>query len=396
MARGAGRPKKPDHKFVPISECKKMKTERACLVGQINMASKTVGFNPQHPGKLPTATFLTEHFKKQVGKLSRNTVSAAMKLCAFVGHLARTKNNKKSAKKEEIRKRRIAVKKAVKQVTVVKGVRRNTNPTAAAVKKAAELDVSVRTILRDHYANGGKVYHPQKRPYMVKHIPDRLAFCAAILKMSQVEISKIVFSDECVITANRSSSGSVLAFSRNAVEPTITQRKHNLYYFQIFCAVGIGYKSPLILVPKEYKESTRNPGTFTKTVIKHTLNSESYISSALKPLKKDLKGKYFQQDGASMHHSETTTAWLKRNGIKRLEDTIGARWPASSPDFNMIELVWANLKRRISAMDDAESEEDLVAKTRQAWEEMPQEEIDDTVRHFVRAVKAWHDQNKKK
>jgi hypothetical protein len=399
MVARRGRPKKPNHAFVPFSECKKLKTARAVLLGRIHQASITPGFQPSRPGRLPTATFLHEYFKKAEGKLSRNTVSAAMKQCVFVDHLQRTKDNKKSPKKVAMDKRRKAIKKAAKQTTVRAGVLINNNPTAAAIKEFLDLDESLSTILRDHYANGGKVFRPQPRPYLNLHIPARLEFCCAVLKLSPADIAKIIFSDECVITANRSSSGTVLAFSREKVGPKITQRRHNVYNFQIFCAVGIGYKSLLILVPKEYKESTRNPGTYTKTVIRSTLNSANYISDALEPIKNKLKGKYFQQDGASMHHSDATYKWLDANGIVRLETKLGCRWPASSPDFNMIELVWANLKKRISNKIGEEgppgSEAELVRITREAWDEIPQVEIDNTVRHFTSVVSDWYAKNKK-
>lgn len=52
----------------------------------------------------------------------------------------------------------------------------------------------------------------------------------------------------------------------------------------------------------------------------------------------------FQQDGASVHTSVSTTEWLKKKQIKLFN---GGVWPALSPDMNPVEHVWPYVTRAL-------------------------------------------------
>ena len=45
----------------------------------------------------------------------------------------------------------------------------------------------------------------------------------------------------------------------------------------------------------------------------------------------------FQQDGAPAHTAKSTTEWLRKKGVIRLN---GGIWPAMSPDMNPVEHIW--------------------------------------------------------
>ena len=52
----------------------------------------------------------------------------------------------------------------------------------------------------------------------------------------------------------------------------------------------------------------------------------------------------FQQDGASVHKSSSTSSWLARNNIRLLN---ADRWPPMSPDMNPIEHLWPMVMRHL-------------------------------------------------
>lgn len=72
-------------------------------------------------------------------------------------------------------------------------------------------------------------------------------------------------------------------------------------------------------------------------------------------------GKFiFQQDGASSHTAKTTKKWFGENNINVLS------WPSSSPDLNIIETVWHEMKKRLRSSPQR-TLPDLKSKIQEIW-----------------------------
>jgi transposase len=90
---------------------------------------------------------------------------------------------------------------------------------------------------------------------------------------------------------------------------------------------------PLALVPIE--------GTMNSRKYVHTLDTHLVPFLENQPL---LVKYVFQHDNAPCHKSRETTAFLTENAIDMLDS-----WPPYSPDLNIIENLWAFMKRKLKS-----------------------------------------------
>ena len=74
------------------------------------------------------------------------------------------------------------------------------------------------------------------------------------------------------------------------------------------------------------------------------------------------RGFLFMDDNAKAHRGKIVTKWKTENHINSL------KWPASSPDLNIIENVWAYLKDELyQARKELKSPDDTWLKAQQIW-----------------------------
>lgn len=185
----------------------------------------------------------------------------------------------------------------------------------------------------------------------------------------------VVFSDESWFSCNENTCKIQWAVKRADVFPRESKARVNVAAVQVWAAVGWNYKSELIIFPSHDVDGGEERA--------FRLNADRYVRRCLVRVVPDVMrlGRIFQHDGARAHASKKTIAYLRRKGVRVMED-----WPANSPDFNMIEYIWKTLKERVG-LECPMDMGGLVTALRKAWSELPQALINRHVLHFPNALK---------
>ena len=101
-----------------------------------------------------------------------------------------------------------------------------------------------------------------------------------------------------------------------------------------------------------------------------TINSIKHLQILQKSLLPEMfLGENLQQDNAPAHNSILSKTWFSENGLETLEN-----WPPKSPDINIIENVWSQLKKRVFQRHPKNIEE-LWAFCQEEFERIPFEFI---------------------
>ena len=136
-----------------------------------------------------------------------------------------------------------------------------------------------------------------------------------------------------------------------------------------------------------------------ETTVKKSYTQSSYIQVLEEAIPRCWQpGQIFMQDNAPIHKAGAVKQWFKDNGIPLLD------WPPYSPDLNPIEHLWHLIKTwiqknkpELAKMGSGEKDLQALAEAIiEAWEAIPQEQIDDLIKSMPRRcaavikAKGWH------
>ncbi|UYV81273.1 Transposase [Cordylochernes scorpioides] len=225
-----------------------------------------------------------------------------------------------------------------------------------------------RTISRRLVANGLHSCRPLRRlPLTPPNRRQRLEWCRA-RSTWMTEWHRVVFLDESRFCLS-SDSRRVRVWRRRGersnpaaiVErPTVRQRG-----IMVWGAIAYDSRSPLLR-------------------IQGTMTAQRYVDNVLRPVTlpylQGVPNALYQQDNARPH-----TARISQQA---LQDVQMLPWPPYSPDLSPIEHVWDIIGRRLHALPQPRSEDELWQMVEREWRAIPQDAIRTLIDSLPRRVAA--------
>lgn len=214
-------------------------------------------------------------------------------------------------------------------------VRQNPQKSVSEAKNFLNLPQCRQTINKALLENGLRAYRAPKKFFLCQRNEEkRYQFALRMERLTLNYWKKILFSDEASFSLV-SSNGRIQvrrtqnqAYQEHAIQ--YTAQTGSLMVWGIISYQGLG---PLVRIDMiEEGESTLNGDRYL-TLLQRFLTRHY-------PALKDQK-LIFQHDNAPSHRSRKIKSWLKNKGIKTLE------WPPQSPDMNIIETVWNQIKFKL-------------------------------------------------
>jgi hypothetical protein len=220
-----------------------------------------------------------------------------------------------------------------------------------------------------------RAIHPIKRPKMTTANRDyRMKFVQDIWTDFRIFLPWL-FTDEASIDRNSHIQSVRRVPGLLADQLIYVEREQFPMRIMVWGAIARNYKSPLIRV-----EGSINAVRYQMVI------RESYVIENMNS-RYGVNGWVFQHDGASPHRAKTTKLFLDEQCL-----TLSAQrhWPAHSPDLNVIENMWANLKSKMGACE-CQTPDDLWALAQKAWDGISYDEVNHLINDFegrLRAVEA--------
>jgi len=241
--------------------------------------------------------------------------------------------------------------------------------SAKALYVSSNIDkkVSVWTVRRALRAGGLVSRIAARKPFLSKsNIVKRKRWCKDYSAFNAMDWNNVIYSDECRLQ--------MIPTRRRLVRRRLGTRLQN----NLVCHT-MKYGGYSIMVWGAIK------GDGSRVLVKcpTKLNSSEYqvvLDQGLKELCDT--SNTFMQDNAPCHKSASTLAYLERRKVCLLSD-----WPPQSPDLNIIENLWAHLKKKVTERNPRNAGE-LWTFAKEEWDRIPNDAIHNLYNSIPKRLKA--------
>jgi transposase len=220
------------------------------------------------------------------------------------------------------------------------------------------IDISDRSLRRFSHSKGFKWHTPLHKPYITPQGENkRLAFAK---EHRDIDMEAYIFSDEATFELYGCSGGERYEKGHRLVreKPSHPQKLH------VWWGTSLRYE----IKPYFFREN---------------LTAPLYISILESRLpSRDENDWIFQQDNDPKHKSRISVKWLNANTPSWMDD-----WPPYSPDLNIIENLWAIVKRKVYEVE-IKNLDQLEKRIRKVIKELNVELVNSTIRSFPDRLKA--------
>lgn len=249
----------------------------------------------------------------------------------------------------------------------------NNFKSARELKSENNISVGVRRVQQVLSGSGHLVYTKMMRKPMLSsaNIEGRLKFADNHIHWRN-KWQKIIFSDEKKFNLDGPDGFAYYWHDLRTEKKIFSKRQSGGGSVMVWGAIGYMKKMPLSFI-----ETRMNAIQYQEMVAPH-FPAYGYECAGL--------GWKFQQDNAPIHVAKSTLAHFKQRGID-----LFAKWPAKSPDMNIIENVWSILAREVykngrQFNNKTELKEAIVT----AWKSPP-DQIQSLFGSLPRRIIALHD-----
>jgi len=240
---------------------------------------------------------------------------------------------------------------------------------------ALDIDASRPSINKALLRSGFRAYRAPKKFYVSRvNIDKRLAFAVEHRSHTENYWRKVLFSDESSFSLINSSGRTLVRrFSGEEYQPHSIQQKSQCQTLMVWGIISIKGVGPLIRIDKIVEgEETLNGERYLKLLQKYLL--QAY------PGLKEKKFK-FVQDNAPSHRYSEVIDWLEEKGVEKLY------WPPQSPDMNLIEGVWNEMKYRLRGKV-FQNKDKLWTGVKKEWRSISKDFIKDLYESLPRRISA--------